>query len=504
VADVTGFGETMSSRWLAGAGGPTRAPARGRLDYEVVVVGGGFTGVSAAYRLAQAGVRVALLEAGRIGSGVSGHTTAKLSALQQRTYSEIASTHGRERAAAYAEGNLEAVEWVAATVEREGIECDLRRSPAVIFARSGEGVGDLGEEASAAAEAGLSVEEQAPLERMHWPAKAAISLPDQLELHPVRFLDGLVAAAEAAGAEVFEDARVLSTSKLPGRTTVSTAEAEIRCERLVLATLMPILDRGGFFARLTCERSYSISLPLRKPLEGMYISFEQPTVSLRSHPNGDGEQLILGGAGHTVGAGGDPAESYEKLESFARDHLGLAVEPTHRWSAHDLRSADGYPYAGRLIPTGESILFASGFRKWGLTNGIWCSRVLAEGILGERSADAELLAPNRLTPASLKGIGREGLKTSRHLARWALPRLRRAEDLEPGEGGLVRARAAPIGAYRAPSGELRKLVPACTHLGCPLQWNQADTSWDCPCHGSRFDTDGAVLQGPATRPLKRI
>ena len=498
------FGESMDPYWLADAGGPTRPAAAGETSHEVAVVGAGFTGLMTAYLLATEGVDVCVLEAGRISSGVSGHTTAKLSALQQVTYSDIESTHGEERSKAYARGNLNAVESVAGIIEAEGIECDLRRNEAVIFARTEDGFSDLAEESAAARRAGLDVQGDGTDPGLRWPALRSISLPNQLELHPRRFLDGLASAAERAGAVIYESSRVVSASKLPGDLELRTDDATVTCKRAVIATLMPILDRGVFFSRLTCKRSYSVAYRIDEPLGGMYISIEEPTESLRSHPDGEGEMLILGGAGHTLGDGTDPAECYAKLKEFAALHLGVAGEPVHYWSAHDLMPADGYPYAGQLTPFGEKILFASGFRKWGLTNGVWCARVLADEIVGRDNPDAELLKPNRLTPSTLSGVAEVGMTTSKHMARWAVPRLKSAEDLEPGEGGLTRAGAIPVGAYRTPSGELRKVVPACTHLGCPLQWNAADTSWDCPCHGSRFDTEGDVLQGPATRPLKRL
>lgn len=494
--DLTG-GDARSP-WLEGAA-RQRDAARGELRFEVVVVGGGILGVVTAYRLACEGIDVALVEAGRIAGGTSGHTTAKVSALQQTTYTELEDRHGADAAAAYAAGNRAAVDSLRRMTEAEGIACEMRDRDAVVFARDDDERQSLEREAEAAARAGLDVELEGPGSALaEW--VAAVRLPDQLELHPRLLLDGLVAAAERRGATVFEGTRVRHASKLPGQLELRTVDATLQCERAVLATLMPILDRGFFFSRLTAERSYSLGFTAGPEVGTMAISAGSPTLSLRSHPRGDGELLILGGAAHTVGGQGSPGESYETLEAWGRD-LGLSGRPAYRWSAHDLFSADGLPYAGSLTPTGEGVLFAGGFRKWGLTNAVWCADVLTESILGRDHDDAGLLRPNRLTATSLKGLSKEALKTTRHMARWFRPRLKSAESLAPGEAGLVRKGLVPVAAYRDEQGELRSMTPACTHLGCPLTWNEPESTWDCPCHGSRFGVDGSVLQGPATRPL---
>lgn len=497
-----------NSPWLIGGSEGSRPQAEGELSFDVVVVGGGWLGTITAYRLALAGVDVALVEAGRIGGGVSGHTTAKVSALQQSTYSELASRHGSEAASAYAAGNLAAVEAVRALIAEEGISCDERSRPAVIYARNEEELDPLAEEAEAARLAGLELHED--LDVAPAGSVAAVRLDDQLELHPGKFLDGLATAAAEHGAKVFEQSRVITASKLPGRLTLNTDHAEISCERAVLATQMPILDRGVFFPRLTAKRSYAVAWRGQPEIGAMQISAgSDPTRSIRSHRGLDdgaaeGELLVIGGSGHTVGGRGDATSSYADLEAFAAAEYGVEGEPDFRWSSHDLHAADGLPYAGPLTPFGDSILFGSGFRKWGLTNGVWCSAVLVEELLGRKHPDAKLLRPNRVSATAARGVAFEGAKTSWQMARWLAPPLRSADDLGPGEGAIARSGVAPVAAYRGEDGALHKLLPACTHLGCPVSWNEADRTWDCGCHGSRFAADGGVIQGPATRAMRRL
>lgn len=491
------------SPWLDTNGRPRRDPLSGEQAFDVVVVGGGFLGVVTTYRLARAGVRVALLEAGRIAGGTSGHTTAKVSALQQLTYSELEDRHGGEKSSAYAAANVAAVAEMREMIETEAIDCEMRERDAIVFAASTDGISDLERESTAAHRAGLGAElTDGSSALLEW--KAALALPSQLELHPRKFLDGLTDAAEAHGATVFENSRVLSASKLPGRLELRTESGTLACEQAVLATLMPILDRGLFFARLTAERSYSLGFTQQADAGAMLISVESPTHSIRSHPRANGEMLIVGGAAHTVGGKGSPTESYRELARFASEELGIAAKPEFSWSAHDLFSADGLPYAGALTPISDAIFFASGFRKWGLTNGVWCSKVLVDHLMGERNQHAEMLAPNRLTATSARGVGREALKTSVQMAKWLKPRIESPDSLAPGEAAVLRRGFVPVAAYRDADGELHELVAACTHLGCPVTWNEAETTWDCPCHGSRFGIEGAVLQGPATRPLRKL
>ena len=220
------------------------------------------------------------------------------------------------------------------------------------------------------------------------------------------------------------------------------------------------------------------------------------------HPHGEGELLLVGGEGHITGEDGDTRARYAALEAFARERFAVEAV-THRWSAQDLHPADGMPYAGPLLPGLSGFWVAAGFRKWGLTNGTAAALIVADRLLGRPNRFAATFDASRITVRqSAMGVARELSKDARHLiGDWLRMPLRSADALGPDEGGIVQVGGLPAAAYRASDGTLHLRSPACTHLGCRVAWNAAERSWDCPCHGSRFDVDGRVLQGPATRPL---
>jgi glycine/D-amino acid oxidase-like deaminating enzyme/nitrite reductase/ring-hydroxylating ferredoxin subunit len=471
---------------------------------DVVIVGAGITGLTAAALLGAEGVGVVVLEAGTVGGGVTGHTTAKVTALHGLVYDELRSKFGPQGARVYAEANRAALERIAAFVADEKIECGWRRRTAYTYVRSSARRPQIEDEVSAAREAGLPTRLVAKTP-LPFPVAAAVALDDQAELHARAYLLGLAGLVQRNGGQIFEHSPVLGAS-WRGRPSVRTAEGSVQAGHVVVATLMPMLDRGLFFSRLTAKRSYCLSMTVRgTPPEGMFISAEEPTRSVRSQapvPGGpDEELLIVGGEGHTTGEETATGERYRRLEHFAREHFDVR-RITHRWSAHDLMPADGLPYVGPITPLGSRILTAAGYRKWGLTNGTAAAMILTDRILGRENPWAARLDSNRLTPRrSARGVAAEVAKDARHLIGDRFKRSGTVEDLAPGQGGLVRIEGKLAAAYREPGGRLHAVSCVCTHLGCRVAFNEAERSWDCPCHGSRFAVDGTVLQGPAVQPL---
>jgi nitrite reductase/ring-hydroxylating ferredoxin subunit len=253
------------------------------------------------------------------------------------------------------------------------------------------------------------------------------------------------------------------------------------------------------------ERSYAIGVRVRGATpQGMYISADQPTRSIRSHPLGDGELLIIGGEGHKTGQGGDTAQRYERLERFAREHWDVeSVE--YRWSSQDNIAVDHLPYIGRYAPWPRKLFVATGFRKWGLAQGVAAAQILTD-LIGDRRNDwARIYDPNRLSVSGVKDLVTENANVAFHFAgdRLRHRAARDAADLRPGEGAIAELDGDRVAAYRDEEGQLHAVSPTCTHLGCQVSWNSGDRSWDCPCHGSRFTPDGDVLHPPAVKPLER-
>jgi glycine/D-amino acid oxidase-like deaminating enzyme/nitrite reductase/ring-hydroxylating ferredoxin subunit len=464
----------------------------------VAVVGGGIVGVTAALMLAEQNVRVALIEGDRVGHGVTGHTTAKLSSLHGLTYASMRRRHGDRTARAYGALNEAGIATVVQRVAEHGIDCDLERKANFTYAESPDLMEKIEAEVEAARALGLPASQTDETD-LPFAIAGAVRFSDQADFHPYKYVTGLARAAEAAGVQVFERSRVVA---LEGSSPRLQAGPVVRADRTILATHIPFADRGLMFARCRPERSYAISLRVRDRLpQGMYLSADEPVRSVRSHPFFDGERLIVAGESHRPGAG-DETERYWALEEWARERWD--VEAVERWwSAQDNMPVDGLPFIGRLWPVSDRVLFATGFRKWGLAMGTSAAELLAATATGEVPDDARPFAPERLNPAA---AAREFIShNSVSVADFVLDRVRPHTgdvELAPDAGRIVRSGLGLAAVYRDPDGGFHVHSARCTHLGCIVRWNSAERSWDCPCHGSRFDAEsGEVVQGPAVRAL---
>jgi len=470
------------------------------LETDVAVLGGGIAGLTTALMLTRQGARVVVIEARRVGSGVTGCTTAKVSALQATIYSTIRSRNGQDAAAAYAEASLAAVDRVAELVEELGIDCDLARRPAFTYAAAPGERSSLENEQGAAAEAGLPVRlVESP--DLPYPVHGAVRLDDQLQLHPVRYVQGLAAAVDGAGSRVFERTRTTGIDE-GSPCVVQTTGGTLRAGQVVVATHYPIFDRGLYFARLKAQRSYCVAATLEasdSPPEGMSISAGSPTRSIRSH----GDLVIVGGEGHSPGSADATGQRFSQLERFVREYWQVAAV-THRWSAQDPVPYDHLPVIGPYRPGSSRLWVTSGFMKWGLTTATFGAAILADLIAGRPSAWAPTFSPLRVSLRSAHELAQLGAKFGLDFAldRVKLPEAGSADDVPAGEARVVRDGLGKKGVYRDEAGVVHAVSLRCTHLGCLLRFNSAEVSWDCPCHGSRFGVDGRVLEGPAVDSLE--
>jgi glycine/D-amino acid oxidase-like deaminating enzyme/nitrite reductase/ring-hydroxylating ferredoxin subunit len=475
------------------------APLARDVKIGVVVIGGGIAGLTTALTLVEQGADVTVLEAGEIAGGVTACTTAKASALQGTVYSTIRSKHDEATAATYAEASSAAVERIAGLIATYGIDCDAGRRTAYTYAADASERDAIDQEADAAAAAGLAVD-PAGTPDLPYDIAGAVGLAGQLELHPVRYVRGLAAAFVQQGGTIHEHARAVGVHEGRGGVEVRTQGGHtVRADHAVVATHYPVFDRGLYFALLEAKRSYCIAARLRSgtPPRGLAISAGEPTRSVRSY----GALLVVGGEGHAAGAATAIPDRYANLEAFARRHWDVD-EVTHRWSAQDPVPYDHLPMIGAYHPATHRLWVTTGYMKWGITSATFGASMLADLIGGQANPWAATFAPHRISLRSTPRIAALGAKFS---SDFALDRARALApaDVGPGEGRVVRRGRRQVALYRDADGTAHALSARCTHLGCLVRFNAAETSWDCPCHGSRFGIDGAVLEGPAVKPLPR-
>jgi len=516
-------GEATTSLWLASDddGGtaseattaPTADALRGLGTPDVVVVGAGLAGLCTAWQLHEDGLRVVVLEARRVGTRTTGHSTAKVTALHGAIYGELERGKGPEAASLYAAANSAAVLRLRSLVEELGIRCDLTPATAYTCAQDASGASTIEREAAAAARAGLPVEVVHPTE-LPVPVHVAVALADQHHIDPAACCRGIVAALRAAEVAVLEGCRVLGVEERRDGCTVRVAVAdgepvELPAGLVVQATHLPIVDPALLAGRVRPERSYALAGPSPHRVDGMYLAADagwtiRPwTPAARDVPGSPGERwLVVGGEGHPMTHHVHTAEHYTRLEAWATDRC--QVEPRHRWSAFDYVAVDGVPFIGRLSPGSSRRFVATGFGKWGMSTSVVAAGIIADLVASRPNPYAELFDAARLVPT----LGRKVVVNNAEVAtRFVGDRLRSlaatagTDDLLPGEGRILRDGRRPVAVARGEDGVVHRVSATCTHLGCIVQFNDGDQTWDCPCHGSRFTLDGNVLDGPASQPL---
>lgn len=497
---------------LWGAPPPTRPALDADVRSDVVVVGAGVAGLSVATLLSRGGASVTVLEAGTVGQGTTGASTAKVTALQATRLSKVRRAHGDEAAARYAEAQVAARAWIAVRAEERDADVGLDVRDAVTYAAAADDVGTVEDEADAALAAGLGVTVVDEVPELGFPVVRAVRMADQLQIDPRAWCADLAAELDgAAGVAVHEGTRVTSVDRR-GHGVTTAGGATVRADHVVLATLLPISDRGALFAQVEPKMSHGIAVTLDRPVaDGFPMAYGvgEPSRSLRTATTPDGEPvLVVCGGGHVVGRRSRTLEEPEELLAWTRERFPVRAV-VHRWAAHDLEPIDQVPFAGRADPLPGAPWVATGFAKWGLTNGTAAAMTLAARILGTEAHPWDgLFDPRRRR--GLHGVGRAAALNAGVGREMTWGWARTGASTEPGGPSVGRRAGVPCGAVRpvdgggAEGGDGAGSVSlVCTHLGGIVRWDEAARTWDCPLHGSRFDEGGAVVAGPAVRALHR-
>lgn len=492
----------LKSVWLQTSQAPSAHLLTSDLEADIVVIGAGITGLTTAYLLAKQGKKVIVLESDKIGSGATAFSTGHLTASIDADYSFISSRISKETAKQVAASMQEAISKIEDICREENIACDFVRLSAYQYTEDNKQVKELADEAQASEEAGLEIRlgDQIPLA---FPVNKMFEIKNQAEFNALQYIHGLAACLVREGGQIFENAHVTDVDdKEPCVVTTDTG-LQLRASQVVLATHTPI-QFNITQAEMLPYRSYVIAMKVieKQIPKGLYWDMLEPYHYIRTYAYNGENYLIVGGEDHKVGKDKfDENEAFDRLENYARQKFGnLSI--SHRWSAQHFVSADGLPYIGKS-PFGKNKYIATGFAGDGLTFGVVSALLLSDLLTGKTHPWADLYSPSRANIiASARDWAEESLTT---MYRYIKDRLTTDAgdviEVPRGEGRIIRLKGQQVAVYRDEQDLVHTHSAVCTHMGCIVQWNDSEKSWDCPCHGARFDAHGQVITGPAVKAL---
>jgi glycine/D-amino acid oxidase-like deaminating enzyme/nitrite reductase/ring-hydroxylating ferredoxin subunit len=481
--------------------GPTTYPQLSSdLETDVVIVGGGITGLTTGWLLQRRGVRCVIVEGDRIGHGTSGSTSAHVTEVVDEGYANIIREYGQDAAHMVAAAYRTALASITAFASAYDAEC--RPLDAFLFTENERDMDMLKEEADAARKLGIRCEltSSVPIPR----ALAGVRYPNQARFHPVRYLEAMAAEFVDEGGRIFEYTKAKNWEQAE-RVTLHLEQHQITAKYLVLATHTPIRF-NLLHTELGPYRSYLVAMALQEEVkDGLYWDTADPYHYLRLMDHGGRKLLLVGGEDHKTGQEDDPESHYTALEQYARERYSVGERVFH-WSDEFFEPADGLPYIG-ASPFSKQVLVGTGYSGVGLTGGTVAALVLADLVTERVNPWAEVFSPSRVKPivAAKRFISENADVAYRWVAdRFAKTEVGNSSEIAPGEGAVMRIEGQQVAMYRSPEGELIARSPVCTHMGCIVGWNTAEKTWDCPCHGGRFHPDGSVLSGPPVKPLDEV
>jgi len=497
------FKQPPQSYWMASTPETQYPTLKEALKVDVAIIGGGITGISCAYMLNKEGVKTAIIEADRIVQGTTGHTTAKITSQHGLIYSKIKNQMSEEFAQQYADANESAIRMIEKLAHDYQIECDYTPQSAYIYTLQSKYVDKISDEAKVASSLGINATflEKMPLS---FPIKAAVRFDHQAQFHPRKFLLALAKNYINSGGNIFEQSRVVDIEEADGGYVIMTNQGKkVTAKKLIIASHYPCYNKPGlYFARIHEEMSYVVAIKAKENYPGgMYIAAEESGHSFRNQMSDHGELILVGGEQHKTGQGEDTSKNYEALIDFSNETFTVEDIP-YRWSTQDCMTLDGLPFVGHFTSKTPNMYIATGYGKWGMTNSIASSMILRDLIVRGKSPWQDVYNPSRLTiSASAKNFVVQNLNVADQLIEGKILPLPEPDETKPGKGAIIEANGKRAGAYRDEQGTLHVVNTTCTHMGCEVNWNSAERSWDCPCHGSRFSHEGDIIEGPAVKPL---
>lgn len=496
---------------------PQRAPLSHDLHVDVCVVGAGIAGLSTAYVLGRAGKRVAVLDDGAIGGGQTQQTTAHLvNALDDR-YFHLEKMHGLDGARLAAESHSAAIDQIESVATNESIACDFQRLDGFLFVPPGDSLDILERERGAAQRAGINVERMERVPYDSFDLGPCLRFPRQAQFHPWKYLRGLVLAIARDGGSIFTETHAKSVEGGTPAKIKTNQGPTVTADFVVVATNTPVNDLVAIHTKQAAYLSYVIGARVpRGSIPQMLLWDTGPAdhghpapyhyVRLQEDPsstNSPYEILIVGGEDHRTGQANDADARYARLEAWTRERFPMVESIKYHWGGQVMEPVDGLAFIGRNPADAENVFIATGDSGNGMTHGTIAGILLSDLILGRDNPWAKLYDPSRKPMRAIGDYLKENLNTALQYSDWlSSGDVSSAAHVPAGCGAVVRSGLTKLAVYRDEHGEMHEMSATCPHLGCVVHWNQGEKTWDCPCHGSRFDSLGKVLNGPANSNLK--
>ena len=497
------FNNIPKSYWLSSTERTNYPKLDENIHVDIAIVGGGMVGILTAYQLQKHDFDIAILEAENIVESTTAHTTAKLTSQHDLIYYKIKKERGFDLALQYAEANENAIHEIKKIADENNIDCDYSLQSAYIFTQEDKYVKKLEDEVKTAKSLGIKayLTDNIPLPI---DIKSAMVFENQAQFHPRKFLIPLAEKIHNNGVKIHEKTRAIELNKKDDKYIINTSQGKtVTADIVIIASHYPFYNKKAmYYSRIYVERSYAIAIKAKEKFPGgLYINTDIPTRSLRSLPTEDGELILVVGENHKTGQGEDMNNHYKVLLNFAEEVFSVENVP-YKWSTQDCMTMDKIPYIGQYASDTPNLYIATGFQKWGMTTSMASSIILKDLIVTGESPWADVFNPSR---KNISGSAKEFIAQNVNVAGQLLGGKISKEPekivIESGEGKILNIDGEKTGAYRDEEGELYFVNTTCTHMGCELNWNSAERSWDCPCHGSRFTYRGHIIQGPAVKPL---
>ena len=499
----------MPSLWRAETVQQTFPPLDEDVDCDLVVVGSGIAGLSSAYEAARFGAKVIVIDRRGITDGMTARTTAHLTSETDVRYYELITNAGEEGARLFHESQVAAINRIEAICRDEGIDADFQRLPGYLVAAELADVTELEREYEACRKLGVEVEWSDSPPYALRPDLRALRFADQGRFHPLKYCAGLVRAIQKHGGRFHAHTAYVSHDEQSGGVTIETEKGpNIRAGAALFASNSPVNDRVAIHTKQEPMRTYAMAgrVPRGSVEDALVWDTLEPYHYVRLQPASDGEDwLIVGGEDHRTGTADDMEDRFARLEEWTRKHFPSFASAEYRWSGQVMEPVDGLPYSGR--DGSDRIHVHTGDSGTGMTNGVAGALNFIALYRNEKARFADLFDPGRKPKSrlSLKEYVKGQGAVVANLAEYVeTGEVESVDDIAPGEGAIFRRGLVKHAVYRDEDGTIGEVSAVCTHVGCIVHWNSFEKCWDCPCHGSQFQPDGTVLNGPAVRPLARV